>query len=274
MLQSELERLVLEDLGEWDDSSSIIPPLNAEAAIYAKENCVISGLKEAEQIADYFGLEVKRLVDEGQEISAESKVLTIKGQAKAILQSERLVLNFLCRMSGISTITHQCVEKAGGVRVACTRKTTPGFRAFEKRAVMAGGGDPHRFNLSGAVMIKDNHLLLMGLENAIKTAKSRSSFTKKIEVEVENLKDMLKAAELGADIIMFDNMDPALIKEGVDLLKSKGLRRGIALEASGGIDPKNVADYASTGVDVISIGALTRKAEWIDFSLEIERCGE
>ena len=133
---------------------------------------------------------------------AGSAVLSIRGSARKILQSERLILNFIARMSGISTLTRECVLKATrvapGVRVAGTRKTTPGFRAYEKRAVFLGGGDPHRFNLSGAVLIKDNHIRLIGLEECIARAKAQASSTKKIEVEVEGLDQMQRAAQLGA----------------------------------------------------------------------------
>ena len=272
MFRSELERFVTEDLGEQDDSSSIIPKVRAEAHVIAKERCVISGIEEAGQILDHFRLEWEPLILEGEVAESETRVMAIRGEAGSILQAERLILNFMGRMCGISTLTRECVLEAGGIKVACTRKTTPGFRTFEKRAVFVGGGDTHRFNLSGAVMIKDNHLKLMGLEGAFRAAKERASFTKKIEVEVENLEDMLRAAQLGADIIMFDNMDPAKIQKGVEILKSEGLREGIMLEASGGISPANVAEYASTGVDVVSLGALTRMAKWIDLGLEIERC--
>ncbi|HNR57360.1 MAG TPA: thiamine phosphate synthase, partial [Methanothrix sp.] len=141
---------------------------------------------------------------------------------------------------------------------------------FEKRAVAVGGGDPHRFDLSSSVIIKDNHLKLMSLEEALGEARRRASFTKKIEVEVEGLADAAKAARLGADIIMFDNMRPSEIREGVELLRREGLRDRVVLEASGGISPENISEYASTGVDVVSLGALTRSARWIDFSLEIE----
>ncbi len=270
MLSSLLERFVQEDLGEWDDSSTIVPEISAKAAILAKEVCVVSGLEEADEILNYFGLDGERLVGEGDRVDAGSRVLLIRGRAGAILQAERLVLNFMSRMSGISTLTRECVGRAGKVRVASTRKTTPGFRSFEKRAVVVGGGDPHRFDLSSSVIIKDNHLKLMGLEEALRTAKERASFTKKIEVEVESLEDMLKAASLGADIIMFDNMPPHRIRDGVELLKREGLRDRVLLEASGGITPGNVSEYAAAGVDVVSMGALTRSARWIDFSLEIE----
>lgn len=259
-----------DDLGEWDDSSPIVPEIDAKAVIIVKEECVVSGLEEADQILNYFGLKGERLVQEGASVGAGSKVLAIRGRARAILQAERLLLNFMSRMSGISTLTRECARKAGRVRVAGTRKTTPGFRSFEKRAVIMGGGDPHRFDLSSSVIIKDNHLKLMSLEEALSVAKARASFTKKVEVEVESLEDMLMAASLGADIIMFDNMRPEMIREGVELLRREGLRDRMILEASGGITPENVADYAAAGVDVVSLGALTRSAKWIDFSLEIE----
>lgn len=259
-----------EDLGAWDDSSPIVPEINAKAIIIAKEGCTVSGLKEADQILKYFGLEGERLVREGDVVDAGSKVMSIRGRAMSILQAERLVLNFMSRMSGISTLTRECAMRAGKVRVAATRKTTPGFRSFEKRAVVVGGGDPHRFDLSSSVIIKDNHLKLMTLEEAISAAKARASFTKKVEVEVETLEDALKAASLGADIIMFDNMRPEKIREGVELLKREGLRDRVLLEASGGITPENVSEYAAAGVDVVSLGALTRSVRWIDFSLEIE----
>jgi nicotinate-nucleotide pyrophosphorylase (carboxylating) len=275
MLSSELERFVAEDLGEWDDSSTIVPEREASAFIIAKEDCVISGLSEAVEIFTYFGLYCEQLFEDGEFVAAGSQVLSVRGSARSILQAERLALNFLARMSGISTLTRECVLKAKSagekVRVAATRKTTPGFRLFEKKAVFLGGGDTHRFNLSDAVLIKDNHIKLMGLATCMAQAKSRTSFTKKIEVEVENLSDLILAADLGADIIMFDNMSTPEIEKGVRLLQQKGLRDRVLLEASGGIKPSNIEDYARTGVDVISLGALTRDAKWIDLSLEIEQ---
>jgi len=271
MLSSELERFVAEDLGDWDDSSRLVPEIAARAAIIAKEDCIISGLSEAREILDYFGLDCEPLYDDGEFVPAGSRVLCISGSARAILQAERLTLNFLARMSGISTITRQCVLSAGGaVRIAATRKTTPGFRAFEKKAVFLGGGDRHRFNLSDAVLIKDNHIRILGLEECLRRAKENASFTKKIEVEVESLDDLLIAARGGADIIMFDNMSPETIARGVQLLREKGLREHVILEASGGISPSNIPEYARSGVDIISLGALTRDARWIDLSLEIE----
>lgn len=271
MLSSELERFVAEDLGEWDDSSSLVPETPAQAAIIAKEDCIISGLAEAEEILDYFGLHCERLYDDGEFVPGGSRVLSISGSARAILQAERLTLNFLARMSGISTMTRECVLSAGGAaRIAATRKTTPGFRAFEKKAVFLGGGDRHRFNLSDAVLIKDNHIRILGLEECLRRAKENASFTKKIEVEVESLEEMMLAARGGADIIMFDNMSPEMIERGVELLREMGLREKVMLEASGGINAANIPQYAQSGVDIISLGALTKDARWIDLSLEME----
>jgi nicotinate-nucleotide pyrophosphorylase (carboxylating) len=271
MLTSELERFVVEDLGEWDESSSLVPEIDVQAVIIAKEDCIISGLAEAQEIFAYFGLLATPLYDDGEFVPAAGQVISVSGSARAILQSERLVLNFMARMSGISTLTRECVLAAGGrVRIAATRKTTPGFRVFEKKAVFLGGGDTHRFNLSDAVLIKDNHIKILGLEECLRRAKQRASFTKKIEVEVESQGDMIKAAKGGADIIMFDNMVPEEIARGVELLMEKGLRDRMLLEASGGITLDNIQEYAASGVDVISLGALTRNARWIDLSLEID----
>jgi nicotinate-nucleotide pyrophosphorylase (carboxylating) len=270
MLPSELERFVGEDLGEWDCSSSLVPEIVVQAVIIAKEDCIISGLAEALEIFAYFGLKAVPLYDDGEFVPAASEVLSVRGSARAILQSERLVLNFMARMSGISTLTRECVLSAGGrARVAATRKTTPGFRVFEKKAVFLGGGDAHRLNLSDAVLIKDNHIKIMGLEECLRLAKERSSFTKKIEVEVESLEEMITAAKGGADIIMFDNMTPDKIVLGVEQLIERGIRNRVLLEASGGITLENIQEYAASGVDVISLGALTRNARWIDLSLEI-----
>lgn len=272
MLPSELERFVGEDLGEWDDSSRLVPEIDVDAAIIAKEDCIISGISEALEIFAYFGLKATPLYDDGEFVPARSRVIAIRGSARAILQSERLALNFLARMSGVSTRTRECVISAGGhVRIAATRKTTPGFRAFEKKAVFLGGGDTHRFNLSDAILIKDNHIAISGLEECLLLAKERASFTKKIEVEVESLDEMLRAARGGADIIMFDNMTPQMISRGVGLLREAGLRDRVILEASGGITPQNIPLYAESGVDVISLGALTRDAKWIDLSLDIDQ---
>jgi len=256
-------------VGDDDTSCTIVPDEWVHASIITKENGVLAGLEEASLIFDYFALEIYSDLNDGDTITSGDMVCNIWGRAGDVLRSERLALNFLCRMSGIATLTARCVADAGNVRVACTRKTTPGFRKFEKKAVKLGGGDTHRFNLSDAVMIKDNHIAIMGIEKAIRRAKEEASFTKKIEVEVSDVGDMLSAANAGADIIMFDNMKPEEIRKCIKVLEDEKLRYGKILEASGGIKPDNIRDFASTGVDVISTGSLIHSARWLDMSMKI-----
>lgn len=268
MFTSELERFIREDLGEDDDSNGIVPRTSARASIVCKEDGVLAGLEEACQVFKYFHVDIETHYTDGSNLKSGSIVMSLEGGAADILRGERLALNFLGRMSGIATLTRRCVTQAGKARIAATRKTTPGFRMFEKKAVKLGGGDSHRYDLSSAVMIKDNHLAIMGMEGAISAAKKAASFTKKIEVEVESVADGAKAASLGADIIMFDNMPPANIAEGVASVKKINPR--VIVEASGGITLHNLGDYANAGVDVISLGALTRDAKWLDFSLDMQ----
>ncbi len=270
MLLTELERFIDEDSGYNDISSSIVPDCKVQAEVIAKEDGVVAGLAEAAQIFEYFKVLSTTEFTDGSSIKRNDVLFVLDGGAQSILRAERLALNFLGRMSGIATLTRKYVEQAGRVRIACTRKTTPGFRKFEKKAVIAGGGDPHRFNLSDAVMIKDNHIAVLGLEKAINKAKSMASFTQKIEVEVETVDDAVLAAGSGVDIIMFDNMTVNKIKESIKTLTKKGLREGIILEASGGISLENIAEYASCGVDVISAGALTHSSRWLDISMRIK----
>jgi nicotinate-nucleotide pyrophosphorylase (carboxylating) len=267
MYTFELERFVREDLGEDDDSTGIVSNIPASALILCKEDGVLAGLEEACAVFAYFGTETEKKIEDGQPVKKGDVVLAIQGSAADILRAERLALNFIGRMSGIATLTARCVAQADGVRVAATRKTTPGFRKFEKKAVKLGGGDAHRYDLSSAVMIKDNHIAIMGIEGAIAAARKAASFTKKIEIEVETVDDAIKAAKLGVDIIMFDNMTPKTIAEGVKKVRKTDSR--IIIEASGGITINNISEYARAGVDVISLGVLTRDAKWLDFSLDM-----
>lgn len=269
MLITELERFIREDVGDDDTSCIIVPDEIVHAKIIAKENGILAGLEEAIQIFDYFALKTHSDLSDGDTITSGDVVFNIRGSAHDVLRSERLALNFMSRMSGIATFTARCVAEAGSIRVACTRKTTPGFRKFEKKAVKLGGGDTHRFNLSDAVMIKDNHIAIMGIEKSIKQARTEASFTKKIEVEVSDAGEMLIAAKAGADIIMFDNMKPEEIKKCIKVLEDAKLRYGKILEASGGIKPDTIRDFALTGVDVISMGSLIHSARWLDMSMEI-----
>ncbi len=272
MLLKEIERFLEEDVGR-EDYEEIAPYTTCKAEITVKEDGLLAGLEEVKQIFDYFSVPYSTEFADGDRIKNGDTILTIKGPGAKILEAERLVLNFLGRMSGVATLTNACVTKVREVnehvKVAGTRKTTPGFRKYEKKAIAIGGGDPHRFGLHGAVIIKDNHIKLMGLENAIKKAKEVVSFTRKIEVEVESIEEALRAAELKVDIIMLDNMPPAEVKECVRLLTERGLREGIILEASGGINLKNIQDFASSGVDIVSIGMLTHSARSLGFSLSV-----
>jgi nicotinate-nucleotide pyrophosphorylase (carboxylating) len=272
MLLKEIEHFLEEDLGH-EDYEEIVPYTECTAEITVKEPGILAGLEEVKQIFDYAGLYYATNFTDGDRMEAEDRILSVHGPGATILKTERLVLNFLGRMSGIATLTKMLVTEARKVnaqlKIAGTRKTTPGFRKYEKKAITIGGGDPHRFRLYEAVIIKDNYIQLMGLEQAIRKAKERVSFTRKIEVEVESIEDALRAADLKVEIIMLDNMPPARVRECVQLLAARGLRDGVILEASGGVNQSNIHDYAATGVDVISLGMLTHSARWLGFSLQV-----
>lgn len=272
MFIKEIESFLEEDLGYDDVSCTIVPDRISEAIIFTKEDCTVAGIKDAGSIFTYLGIQAETALKDGDCLKAGDIIFRLKGGTVSILRAERLTLNFLGHLSGIATLTRTCVDivrkHSGTTRVACTRKTTPGIRKFEKLAVAAGGGDTHRFNLSDSVMIKDNHVKLMGIEAAIEAAR-KTSFTRKIEVEVESAEDAVLAAKLGTDIVMLDNMTPEIITETLGVLKEKGLRDSVIVEASGGIYQANLEDYAKTGVDVISMGSLIHKSRWIDMSLEI-----
>jgi nicotinate-nucleotide pyrophosphorylase (carboxylating) len=214
---------------------------------------------------------------DGDSVKRGDVILAVSGPAKKILLIERTTLNILGRMSGIATQTRQMAAivraKNPSCRVAGTRKTCPGFRRFDKRAVQIGGGDPHRTTLSDGILIKDNHLVLVPLEEALEAARSYSAY-RKIEVEVESTTDALKAASGGADIIMLDNMTPAQVRETLEVLSKNGLRDRVTIEISGGIDETTLGEYAACGVDVISMGALTHTVRNFSLSLEILPYGQ
>ena len=272
MLLREIESFLEEDVGH-EDYEDIVPYTECKAEITVRAEGVLAGLDEAKQICDYLNIKYSSVFEEGDRIKRDDTILTVWGAGAKILKVERLVLNFMGRMSGIATLTSRFVNDArhvnAAIKVAGTRKTTPGFRKYEKKAITVGGGDPHRFGLYETVLIKDNHIMLMGLENAIKKAKEKVSFTRKIEVEVESLEDALRAAELNVDIIMLDNMQSTEVKECVRMLTEKGFRDGVILEASGEITQDNIQEFAATGVDVVSSGMLTHSATWLGFSLHV-----
>ena len=267
-----LLRFLEEDVPFGDVTSEAVIPedLEAEAVIIAKQDGVIAGLEEAKVLFEHFGVKVELKAKDGDEVKRGTVVIKLKGNARKILLVERTALNIIGRMSGIATQTRKLVEKirtvSPKVRVAGTRKTL--LKPLDKKAILIGNGEPHRFSLSDAILIKDNHLALVPLEEAIKRAKTFSVY-KIVEVEVESLEDALKAAKAGADVIMLDNMTPEQIKEVLEALKREGLRDKVKIEVSGGITEENIGDYAKLDIDVISLGALTHSVKNFDVSLEI-----
>jgi nicotinate-nucleotide pyrophosphorylase (carboxylating) len=277
-MEEKLRQLLADDIGQGDvTTAAIIPPgVEAEAAVIAKEAGIAAGIEETVILAENLGLKVKTDVSDGDRIKNAQVVMKISGNARTILSAERTMLNLLSRMSGIATTTRQLVEtlkKAKATaKIAATRKTAPGLLYFDKKAVLVGGGDPHRLHLDDLILIKDNHVVIAGnLEDAVKRARLNSSFTKKIEVEVTRARDALAAARAGADIIMLDNFSPNQIKSTVQTLKKEGFFGKILLEASGGINMENLLEYAATEVNILSLGELTHSVKSLDVSLEITR---
>jgi nicotinate-nucleotide pyrophosphorylase (carboxylating) len=269
----ELLRFVEEDAPSGDLTSSALAPLGrCRAEIRAKSEGVMAGIEEASALFSHFGISVTPALLDGDACRAGSLVMVLEGDAGQILLVERTALNILSRMSGIATATRAIVEEARRVRpslrIAATRKTCPGMRGLDKKAVVLGGGEAHRGTLSDMILIKDNHLKLVPLGEAVKRARERAP-SGRIEVEVTNGEEAVLAAGAGAGIIMFDNMDPASVRDAIRNLEAQGLRRRVLLEASGGIGPGNLKDYASLDLDRISMGALTHSVRGLDLSLEV-----
>ena len=276
-IRDRIKEFLNEDIGYGDITSTTLIPEDqmAEGKLYLKEPGVASGLIEAATVFEVLGCQVTSHAKDGEEVKEKQVLLTVTGPARALLMGERLALNIAGRMAGIATQTMKVVKSVKKrnlkTRVAATRKTLPGLRDFDKRAVEHGGGDPHRFGLDDCVLIKDNHLeLVPSVTEAVKRAREGISFTKMVEIEVRSLEDAEEAARAGADIIMLDNIAPPEIKEWLGELDKKGLREGFIFEASGGITFKNAADYAAAGVDIISLGALTHSVRSLDVKFEIE----
>lgn len=262
-----------EDSPVVDLTSEILPEIDCSAEIISKEKGIIAGLRESKELCSHLGLSFNQMTEDGEEVTPGEKVAIIEGNAKRILLVERTILNLLGRMSGIATITREIVERTNSVnprvRIAATRKTCPGFSFFEKRAVEIGGGLTHRYSLSDGVLIKDNHVKILGLKEAIERAKKRFHPLRKIEIEVETIRDAIRAAELGADVLMLDNFSPAEVSKTISILKRRGLRDRVIIEVSGGVTKDNIEEYAKLDIDVISLGEITRSARILDFSLEI-----
>lgn len=278
ILEEKLRSILTEDLGKGDVTTMLLIPADstAEAEVIARESGVIAGVEEAEVLAESLGLKVENLVSDGEEVKTGKVLMKISGKTRTILAAERTILNILSRMSGIATATRKLVNKLKRrklkTRVACTRKVAPGLLYFDKKAVLIGGGDTHRLCLDDMILIKDNHIAVVGsVKKAVKTAREKVSFSKKIEVEVTRVEDALKAAKAGADIIMLDNFHPKQIEKAVKTLKKSGFYGKVLLEASGGITAKNILEFASTGVDVVSLGEITHSVKALNISLEITK---
>lgn len=272
ILRDFIKKSYAEDIGTGDITTMSTIPIGTQISgkFIAKESGIICGLDIAKEVFDYADNNIKYKFNfkDGQLVKKGSTIATISGDAISVLSGERLALNLMQRLSGIATNTNFAVEQVKGykAKIADTRKTTPGLRVLEKYAVKTGGGSNHRFNLADGILIKDNHIKAAGsITKAITSAKKNAPHTLKIEVEVESIKQLKEALEAGADIIMLDNMDNETMTEAVKVTNGRAI-----LEASGNMGEKNLKDVAATGVDVISIGALTHSVKALDISLKFD----
>ncbi len=262
-----------EDVGTGDITTiSCIPAENrSEGAFLAKESGVICGLEIAKRVFALVDSSIvfRAQVKDGDRVEKGQYFATVEGPSRSVLTGERVALNFMQRLSGTATATAKAVAevKGTGARIVDTRKSTPGLRVLEKYAVRVGGGHNHRFNLSDGVLIKDNHISAAGgIAQAVKAARGAVPHVMKIEVETETLEQVQQALDAGADIIMLDNMTNELMSQAVKLINGRAIT-----EASGNMGEKNLAEVAATGVDVISIGALTHSVKALDISLKFSR---
>jgi len=270
-VKKELLRFLAEDAHSYDITSALLPNQKINAQIISRDDGIIAGIKFAKDIFKLKRIHVKSFKTDGSKVRANQKILQISGNSRDILSCERTVLNLLSRMSGIATQTNFLVTQikkfSKKTKLYSTRKTAPGLRYFDKEAVRIGGGYKHRLSLNDMIMIKDNHLLLCNsMEDIIKKARRKH---KHVEVEVENQNDSILAAKCGATIVMLDNFSPTQIKKTIASLERKKLRGKVQLEASGGINAKNIIAYAKTGVDMISVGYITNSVKGLDLSLEV-----
>lgn len=272
-----IKYMLKEDEGFGDITSNALIPEDKVfyAKLISKDEGVLAGCEIIRGLFLESGISVISSMNDGDSIKKGDVLLEIEGNARKILLLERTALNLLMRMSGVASITNRVVTKVNDknpkIRVAGTRKTAPALQKFDKLAISIGGGDTHRFGLDDMVLIKDNHIAVVGsVEEALKLAKEKTSFSKKIEIEVENTDDAIIAARNGADIIMFDNMSPIEAQNTLDALIENDLRKNVLIEISGGITEENILDYADLDIDIISLGSLTHAASSLNFSLDMD----
>ncbi|MHA1994927.1 MAG: carboxylating nicotinate-nucleotide diphosphorylase [Candidatus Hodarchaeales archaeon] len=277
LLERKLLQFLQEDLEFGDITTEITPDKIVNANLIAKEHGFVSGLEFARILVNAVGLEIKTNRNDGEQIKQGDIIFTIKGSSRAILVVERTLLNIIMRLSGITTQTKNLVNMISNsklsIKVASTRKTTPGFRYFEKYAVKTGGGDTHRWSLSDEILIKENHLALFKgelIDEILRKYQQQTSFTRKIDIEVTTLEEFEKVLNIHPDIIMLDNFTPEKIHQAIALMNDRISGRKPLIEISGGINPENLEKYLINGVDIISIGALTHTVRSLDFSLKIQ----
>jgi len=273
-LKETVARALAEDIGPGDVTTalSVNPAKKGRAVVIAREDIILAGTQAFEEVfLQIGGVEIEFTYYDGNCVKAGETIVSLRGILSSILTGERTALNFLMRMSGIATLTSKFVSAVSGTKCAITdtRKTTPGLRAIEKAAVLTGGGRNHRFGLYDGILIKDNHIAAAGsIAEAVKLAKTSAPHTLKIEVEVENIQELEKAIEAGADIVMLDNMTVEETRRAVEITNGR-----VLLESSGNMTVERAKEFAGTGVDLISVGALTHSAPSANLSMKIRKTG-
>jgi nicotinate-nucleotide pyrophosphorylase (carboxylating) len=274
LYSQQVSAALAEDLEHGDITTDAVVPPEAigSAVIVAREAAVIAGTFVAQEAFMQMAPDIKfkKTREEGSEVSRGDIVMEIYGKLAAILQAERVALNFLQRLCGIATLTRRFVQELSDLpcKLVDTRKTAPGMRILQKYAVRIGGGHNHRYSLSDGILIKDNHITACGsVKESITRARARAQHTLLLEIEVSGIKELEEAIKAGADAVLLDNMDRATLKDAVSLARK--LKPEVILEASGGIRLENVREIAETGVDIISVGQLTHSAAASDLSLKV-----
>jgi len=277
LLERKLLQFLQEDLEFGDITTEIVPDKIVKANLIAKENGTVCGIYFASILSKAVGLEIITYKTDGDQIDKGEVVFTLKGSSRLILVVERTLLNIVMRLSGITTQTKQLVNMITKsklpIKIASTRKTTPGFRYFEKYAVKVGGGDTHRWSLSDEILIKENHLALFKgdlIDSILRKFQQLSSFTKKIDIEVETIEEFENVLSLNPDVIMLDDFTPEKIQKAITLMNDQISGKKPLIEISGGVKSENFSKFLIKGIDIISMGALTHTAKSLDFSLKIQ----
>ena len=276
IIEQKLIRFIQEDIEYGDITSDLVPNIPVQAEIIVKQDCLLCGVKFAEILLKCFDIEFQSFFKDGENVKNGDTVTQLKGMSRDILVLERTILNLLMRLSGIASYTQRLVKKVTksnqNISIASTRKTTPGLRYFEKYAVKLGGGDPHRWNLSDTILIKENHLKLFQgdkIERMLVKAKEQSSFTKKIDIEVENLTELRTVLKFSPDIIMLDDFSLEDVFKAIKIVQKDQRKQHPLIEVSGGISEENIEQYLIPGINIISVGVLTHTVKPIDFALKI-----